>query len=121
MCTVVPMSDAGPGECVEADLTVRVPRDGGADLAAGVAAAVERVAGVAAVEAVEVTGLTPTLNAVRTDATARLRLGTDETAPESAATTLESGFGVEARDVRAARGGDQRPNRVDPAGPGADR
>lgn len=115
------MSDAGPGECVEADLTVRVPRDGGPDLATGVATAVEWVAGVTAVEAVEVTGLTPQLNAVRTDATARLRLGTDDTAPESAAATLESGFGVETHDVRADRGGDQRPDPGDSAGPGADR
>lgn len=112
------MSDRLRGQQVEADLAVRVPRDREYDLEGGVAAVVEGVVGVAAVDAIVVTGVTPRLNAVRTDATVRLRLAPDDSAPETADETLESGFGVETHDVRTRCGLRGRPDRMESAGTG---
>jgi hypothetical protein len=120
MALVVLMSDRLRGPQVEADIAVRVPRGREYDLEGGVEAVVERVVGVAGVDAVVVTGVTPRLNAVRTDATVRLRLAPDDAVPETAGETLESGFGVETRDIRTGCGLGTRPDRVESArtGPG---
>lgn len=94
------MSDSVHATEVVADLTVRVPRDRGGDLQAGVRAALRRADAIETVEAVTVTGVTPRLNAISTDVTARLTLPLARPTAGRAATALESGFGIETNAVR---------------------
>jgi len=79
---------------VTAELTVDVPRDAAGSLEAGVTAVLRRVAAVEAVEAVDVTGLTPRLNDLRADVTAELRLAVDPPDETTARDALAEGFGV---------------------------
>lgn len=84
---------------VRADLTVQVPRDAAGDLQAGVRTVLARVDAVEAIEAVAVTGLTPRLNDLEVDVTARLTLALARPDAEAARESLDAGFGVRAGAV----------------------
>lgn len=94
------MSDSVRAIDIIADLTVRVPIDRSGDLQAGVRTALQRTDSVGVVKAVTVTGVTPRLNATRTDVTARLTVPLTRPTAECAKSALESGFGIETNAVR---------------------
>jgi hypothetical protein len=91
-----PDSDDYP---VRADLTVLVTRDADGDLTDGVRARLDDVDVVAGVERVDVGGLRPSLNDLRVDVTASLRVRGPPDDPEAVAAALADGFGV--REVAA--------------------
>ena len=86
---------------VVAELRVRVPRSAPGDVFAGTRRLVEAVDGVASVESVGITGMTPNLNdlfvEVRVAGTVRLA-GPVGNERQAARTTLLDGFGVDRVD-----------------------
>lgn len=88
------------GVGVTADLTVEVPRNGRGDLQSGVETQLHRVAGVATVDDVDVTGITPRLNDLTADATVRVTVDVDRPDADAVTTVLGDGFGITVRDVR---------------------
>lgn len=89
---------------VVAELRLRVPRSAPGDLHEGTGGVVAAVDGVVAVEAVEISSITPNLNDLFVDATvtATVRLdGTDGARSEAVRSVLRDGFGVARVDVLA--------------------
>lgn len=79
----------------EAGLTVEVPRDRMGDLTDGIRTALRRIDDVRAVDAVEVTGLTPRLNDLQAEVDVELTVAVERPDADAAAAALEDGFGVD--------------------------
>jgi hypothetical protein len=77
---------------VRADVRLLVARDAPRDLVDGVRALLGRVDAVAAVEDIHVTGMRPSLNDLRVDATVTLTI---VGRPDDPAAALTDGFGVD--------------------------
>jgi hypothetical protein len=75
-------------------MTVHVARDAPGDLLDGVHARLDAVDCVAGVDALDVRGVTPSLNDLRVAVRADLRLRGEGGDPERDAARLEAGFGV---------------------------
>ncbi|MFC7044668.1 hypothetical protein ACFQH6_03885 [Halobacteriaceae archaeon GCM10025711] len=85
-----------------ADVVLRVPRGAAGDLERGATRLLERIDAVERVDECDVTGLSPTLNDLRVDATVRVTVGVDGPVERPTATvreTLDGGFGVQAVSV----------------------
>ena len=81
-----------------ADLEVRVPRGDDGSLQDGVATVLGRNAAVDQMEVVDISGVTPTLNDLRVDASVRLRVHLDEPIEDERAAvreTVADQFGVD--------------------------
>lgn len=81
---------------VRASMTVLVTRDADGDLSVGVRKRLAAVESVERVECVEIRGLEPSLNDLRVDVDATLRLDVPPDDGEEATATLADGFGVKA-------------------------
>lgn len=94
---------------VTAELHVRIPRDGTADLEGGIEEVLDRTEVVESIDSLDVTGITPGLNDIKTDAIARLTLAVAR--PEAAAVRekLEEELAIEAEIV-----GLDRPHPTEP-------
>lgn len=94
------MSEQHPGVDATADLTVRVPLDREGDLTAGVTRMLARVDDVAAIDAVDLTGVDPRLNAIHTDVRVQLTMRLATPVRGRALRALEEGFGVDVGRLR---------------------
>jgi hypothetical protein len=102
------MAVSKPVTTAQASMTVLVNRDAPGDLVAGVRDRLERVAGVLAVESVDVRGVRPSLNDLRVEVDATLRVRVDAVSPDdrdppvdpaAVERLLADGFGVRDPEV----------------------
>lgn len=91
-----------------ADLVLRVPRGSSGDVESGARRVLERVERVERVESVRLTGVTPTLNDLQVDVTARLALALDRADAATVEDALGAPYGV-ARVVAVETDGPPRP------------
>lgn len=89
---------------VVAELRLRVSRSAPGDLVEGTSRAVAAIDGVVAVDTVEISSITPTLNDLAVEATVKATVRLDggvEAQPAAVRSALLDGFGVSRADVRA--------------------